>query len=126
MSHNKVIEGLNIEIGGVQCVIPVLWATNPPLHDMIIENNFQRLYSPRTQSKTQIIFTINDRSFPIDKLAKAFTHKKIQFTHNHRGEKAILAQWETTLSISLLELTVKEKITEQLEELCKNSTLITF
>jgi len=39
MSHNEAIEGLNIEIGGVQCVIPVLWATNQPLHNMNIRNN---------------------------------------------------------------------------------------
>jgi len=52
MSHNEAIERLNIEIGGVQCVIPILWATNQPSHDMIIENNFQRLYSPCTYTKT--------------------------------------------------------------------------
>ena len=52
MSHNKATEELNIEIGGVEFVIPVLWATNQPSHDMIIENNFQRLYSPCTQTKT--------------------------------------------------------------------------
>ena len=45
MSHNEAIEGLSIKLGGVQCIIPVLWATNQPSHDMIIENNFQRLYS---------------------------------------------------------------------------------
>ena len=48
MSYNEAIEGLNIEIGGVQCIIPVLWATNQPSHDMIIGSNFQRLYSPCT------------------------------------------------------------------------------
>ena len=48
MSHNKVIEGLSIELGGVQCIIPVLWATDQPSHDMIIGNNFQRLYSSCT------------------------------------------------------------------------------
>ena len=45
MGHNKAIEGLNIEIGAVQCVILVIWAANQPSHDMIIRNNFQRLYS---------------------------------------------------------------------------------
>ena len=45
MGHNKAIEGLNIEIGVVQCVILVIWAANQPSHDMIIRNNFQRLYS---------------------------------------------------------------------------------
>ena len=75
MSHKKAIERLNIEIGGVQCIIPVLWATNQPLHDMNIGNNFQRQYSPCTQTKTQIIFTINGHSVPIDKLNKAYTHK---------------------------------------------------
>jgi len=59
MSHNETIEGLSIEIGGVQCIIPVLWATDQPSHDMIISNNFQRLYSPCTQTISQIIFTIN-------------------------------------------------------------------
>ena len=48
--HNEAIEGLSIELGGVQCIILVLWATDQPSHDMIIENNFQRLYSPCTQT----------------------------------------------------------------------------
>jgi len=48
MSHTEAIEGLNIELGGIHCAIPVLWATNQPSHDMIIGNNFQRLYSPCT------------------------------------------------------------------------------
>jgi len=52
MSHNEAIEGLNIEIGWVQCVIPVLWVANQPSHDMIIGNNFQRLYSSCTQTKS--------------------------------------------------------------------------
>ena len=68
MSHNEAIEGLSIELGGVQCVIPVLWAANQPSHDMTIENNFQRLYSPCTSSINQIIFTINGHSVPIEKL----------------------------------------------------------
>ena len=74
MSHNEAIEELNIEIGWIQCVIPVLWATNQPSHDMIIGNNFQRLYSPCTQTKNQIIFTINGHLVPIDKLNKAYIH----------------------------------------------------
>jgi len=119
MSHNEGIEGLNIEIGEVQCVILVLWATNQPSHDMIIGNNFQRLYSPCTHTKTQIIFTIKVHSFPIDKLNKACAHQKIEFTRNQRGEKVIPAQCEIALSISLLKLSVKEQITEQQEELCK-------
>ena len=68
ISHNKAIEGLSIELGGVQCVILVLWATDQPSHDMIIENNFQRLYSPCTPVINQIIFTINDYSVSIEKL----------------------------------------------------------
>jgi len=48
MSHNGAIERLSIGLGGVQCIILVLWATNQPSHDMIMGNNFQRLYSPRT------------------------------------------------------------------------------
>jgi len=86
---------------------------------MIIGNNFQRLYSPCTQTKTQIIFTINGHSVPIDKLNKAYTHQKIYFTHSQCGEKVILAQREIALSISLLELSAKEQITEKQEELCK-------
>ena len=32
MSYNEAIEGLSIEIEGVQYVLPVLWATiNPPI-----------------------------------------------------------------------------------------------
>ena len=48
MSHNEVIEGSTIELGGVQCIIPVLWATDQPSHDIVIENNLQRLYSSCT------------------------------------------------------------------------------
>ena len=50
MSHNEIIEGLSIELRRVQCIILVLWATDQPSHDMIIGNNFQRLYSPCTQT----------------------------------------------------------------------------
>ena len=99
MSYNEAIEGLNIEIGGVQCIILVLWATNQPSHNMIIENNFQRLYSACIQTKTQIIFKINGQSAPIDKLHKAYTHQKIQFTRSQRGEKVIPGQREIALSI---------------------------
>ena len=56
---------------------------------------------------------------PIDKLNKACTHQKIEFTHSQCGEKVIPAQRKITLSISLLELSIKEQITEQQEELCK-------
>ena len=82
MSYNETIEGLNIETGGVQCVIRVLWATNQPSHNMIFGNNFPRLYSPCTQTKIQMIFTINGRSISIDKLNKAYTHRKIEFMCN--------------------------------------------
>ena len=119
MSHNEAIEGLNIEIGGVPCVIPVLWATNQPSHDMIIGNNFQRLYSPCTQTQTQLIFTINGHLVPTNKLDKAYTHQKIEFTRSQRGEKVIPTQHEIPLTISLLELSIKEHIDEQQEELCK-------
>ena len=50
MSHNEAIKGLSTELRGVQCIILVLWTTDQPSHDMIIENNFQRLYSPCTQT----------------------------------------------------------------------------
>ena len=40
MSYNEAIEGLSVELGGVQCIIPILWATDRSSHDMIIGNNF--------------------------------------------------------------------------------------
>ena len=40
MNLSEAIEGLSIELGRVQCIIPVLWATDQPSHDMIIGNNF--------------------------------------------------------------------------------------
>ena len=40
MSYNESIEGLSIELGRLQCIIPVLWATDQPSYDMIIGNNF--------------------------------------------------------------------------------------
>ena len=86
---------------------------------MIIRNNFQRLYSPYAQTKTQIIFTINGHSVPMEKLNKAYTHQTIEFTCSQCGEKVIPAQCEIALSISLLELSIKEQIAEQQEELCK-------
>ena len=84
MSHNEAIECLTIELGGIHCVIPVLWATNQPSHDMIIESNFQRLYSPCTRTRTQLMFTINGHSVPINKLDKAYTHQKIEFTRSQQ------------------------------------------
>ena len=119
MSHNETIEGLSIELGGVQRIIPVLWATNQPSHDMIIGNNFQKLCSLCTQTINQIIFTINGHSVPIEKLSKVYTHQKIEFTRNKHSEKVMLAQREVALTISLLELSVKEQIVEQQEKLCK-------
>jgi len=113
MSHNEAIEDLSIELGGVQFIIPVLWATDQPSHDMIIGNNFQRLYSPCTQTINQIIFTINGHSVHIEKLSKAYTHQKIEFTRSQRDEKVMPAQREVALTISLLELSVKEHIIEQ-------------
>jgi len=86
---------------------------------MIIKNNFPRLYSPCTQAKTQIIFTIKGHSVPIDKLNKAYTQQKIEFTFSQHSEKVIIAQCEIALSIPLLELSVKEQIVEKQEELCK-------
>ena len=86
---------------------------------MIIGNNFQRLYSPCTQTKSQIIFTIIGHSVLIDKLSKAYTYQKIEFIRSQRGEKVIPTQREIALSISLLELSIKDQIAEQQEELCK-------
>ena len=50
---------------------------------------------------------------------KAYTHQTIEFTRSQHGEKVILTQREITLSISLLELPIKEQIIEQQEELCR-------
>jgi len=47
-------------------------------------------------------------SVPIDKLSKTYTHQKIEFTRGQRGEKVILARRELALTISPLELSVKE------------------
>jgi len=44
MSHNEGIEELNIEIGGVQCVIPILWVTNQPSYDMTTHNNIHYIF----------------------------------------------------------------------------------
>ena len=90
----------------------VLWASNQPSHDMIIGNNFQRLYSLCTQSKSQIIFTIKGHQVPTDKLNKAYIHKKIEITRSQCGEKVIPAQGDVALIISLLELSIKEQIAE--------------
>ena len=61
----------------------------------------------------QIIFTIYGHSIPIDKLNKAYTYQKIYFAHNQHGKKLILAKHEITLTISALDLLVKEQIAEQ-------------
>ena len=59
MSHNEATEWLSIKIGGVQCIISIVWATDQPSHDMIIGSNFQRLYSLCIQMTSKIIFIIN-------------------------------------------------------------------
>lgn len=86
---------------------------------MIIENNFQGLYSPCTQTINQIIFTINGHSVPIEKLGNAYTHQKIEFTCRQRSEKVMPAQRKITLTISLLELSIKKYIIEPQKQLCK-------
>lgn len=73
---------------------------------MIIENNFQKLYSPYTQTISQIIFTITGHSIPFDKLNKAYTYQKIEFTYSQRDENVMLAQCEAALTISLLDLSI--------------------
>jgi len=75
MSYNEAIEELSIELGGVQCIIPVLWTTYQPSHDMIIGNNFERLCSLCTQTINQIIFIINGHSVPIEKLEHTLIRK---------------------------------------------------
>jgi len=82
MSHNEAIDELNIKIGGVQYVIPVLCATNQPSDDMIIGKYFQMLCSPCRQTKSQIIFIINGHTALIDKLHKAYAHQKIEITRS--------------------------------------------
>ena len=46
MIHTDAIENLDIQINSVNFIIPKLWATDQPSHDVIIGNNFQRLYNP--------------------------------------------------------------------------------
>jgi len=87
-------------------------ATDQLSHDMIIGNHFQRLYSPCKQTIDQIIFTINGHSVPIEKLSKTYNHQKIEFIHSQHGEKVMLTQCEISLTIPLLELSIKEQITE--------------
>jgi len=65
------------------------------------------------------MFTINGHFVPIKKLNKAYTHKKIEFTCSQRGDKVIPAQREIALSISLLELSIKEQVAKKQEKLYK-------
>jgi len=74
---------------------------------MIIGNNFQKLDSQCTHTINQIIFTINDHLVPINKLNKACTHQKIEFTYSLHGEEVISVQREVVRIISLLELSIK-------------------
>ena len=46
MSHNEAMKGLSIELRGVECIIPVLWATDKPSHDMIDKPPFSPLFNP--------------------------------------------------------------------------------
>jgi hypothetical protein len=73
MVHEDAIEHLNVEINNQKFVIPKLWAINQPSHDIIIGNNFQRLYSPCTQTIQSIIFTLNKKQVEIRKLKSAVT-----------------------------------------------------
>jgi len=59
---------------------------------MILGNNFHWLYSPWTQTINKIIFTINGHLILIDKLNKAYTRHKIEFTYSQCDEKVIPAQ----------------------------------
>ena len=58
----------------------------------------------------KIIFTINGHSVPIEKLRKSYTHQKIEFTRSQHGEKVITTQCEMALTISQLDLSIKQKI----------------
>jgi len=99
---------LSIKIRGLQRIIIVLYANDQLYHDIIIGNNFQRLYSQCTQTKNQIIFRLNGHLVTFDKL-NAYYHKT-EFTHSQHGDKAIHP---------LLELSIRGQIIEQKEELCK-------
>jgi len=63
--------------------------------------------------------SIDGHSVLIEKLSKAYAHQKVEFTRSQRDEKAMCAQRKVALTISLLELSIKEQITEQQEQLCK-------
>ena len=45
MSYNEVMEGLSIELGGVQCILLVLWATDQPSHDLHIDYESNNIYN---------------------------------------------------------------------------------
>ncbi|XP_021721370.1 uncharacterized protein LOC110688928 [Chenopodium quinoa] len=72
MMHTEIIEDLKIKIGGVQCVIPILWATDQPSHDMIIENNFQSQRGDRvTPTQQEVALRISEcESSLIDQINK--------------------------------------------------------
>ena len=61
----------------------------------------------------------NGHSVPIGKLSKAYTHQKIEFTCSQYGEKIMPVQREVALTISVLDLSIKEHIAEQQEQLYK-------
>ena len=85
---------------------------------MIIGNNFQRLYSPCTQSLESMIFTINGDLACVRKMKDAYTHQKIEFTRSKRGEEQIVpTQREFALFID--EVGIKEQITTQQKDLCR-------
>ena len=67
---------------------------------------------------------INSHSVPIEKLSKAYTHQKIEFTRSQRGEKVMPAQQEVALTMSLLELLLKNILLNNKKNYAKNSTLI--
>ena len=117
--HTELIEELPIEIGGVQCIIPKLWETEQPSHDMIIGNNFQKLYSPCTQTVEQIIFTINGHSVPVQKITKAYTHQTMEFKCSHHGDRVTPTQREVTLRISECQSSLIDQILKQQETLCE-------
>jgi len=80
-------------------------------YDMIIRNSFQRLYSPCTHTISQIIFTKNSHSIPINKLNRAYTYQKIEFTCSQHDEKLMPGQREIALTISVVDLSIKVQIT---------------
>ena len=72
-----------------------------PPHDMIIGNNFHRLYFPCTQTINLIIFTINYHLIPIDKSNKAYnTLEDWVYTQPAWWEDNPCTMWDITNNLT--------------------------